>query len=177
MRDHEATPIHGPRRIVCVVLPRAMDEDILDITPCQIRIRLQNQSYNSRDKGSSTRGSSEVVGHVSSAVSSCSRDIRGCYPLIVGSPTIGVSGNQNVCPRFRVPRLIPVVCNSCHCNRISQACIPVVVRIVISFESIPSSPCVYVSEPGPSIVYRILNGCNGYWSRSFQTVTTVVGAP
>ena len=103
VRDGEPSSVHSPRRIIHIVLPRAMDEDILNITPSQIRIRLQNQSYHSGDKGRSTRGSPEVVGYVSSAVSACSSDIRCCNSLVVWSSTIGVCGYQNVCSGFRVP--------------------------------------------------------------------------
>ena len=81
-----ASTIRRPRTVVRVILARAVDEDLLHITPCQVLIGVVHQGDDAGGERCRARGAAEGVSDIAAAVvAAAAIDVGGgdCFTVAV----------------------------------------------------------------------------------------------
>jgi len=139
-----AAGIGCPVRVGGVVLFGSLHQDVLDVAPSQIRVRVQHQGNDPGNQRRGGRSAAEIVGIVACRVTVGAHQV-GCRDAH-GAGGIRIGGNQDRSPGLAVIRLPSVMIDRRYGDRVAGIGIAVVVGIVVVLKTVARRPHVDVAK-------------------------------
>ena len=151
-------------------------ENLLHVTPAEVRVGLEHQGHHSRRRRRGGRRSAELAVIVAGNIAGRSGAVRRRFAQS-GTRSAGRRGDDEVGPGFAVESLTRAAVECPDGDRVDRIGVAVVVGVVVDLEAVAPGPQENGSFAAPARLGGVLQRGFGQWSGAFENVPRVVRAP